>query len=198
MMSLDTYREFWDDGSISAVALRLSPDADPDRMVALLQGRLAPIQQLSIQSNQGLRSDALEVFDRTFAITSALQLLATIVAFIGVLSSLLSLQLEKRRKLGILRAIGLSVRQLWGLIMIETGLMGMVAGLLAMPTGFILSLILIYIINKRAFGWTLQLQVTPEPFLTALFVAVIAALLAGLYPARKIGDLEVADAIRSE
>ena len=99
------------------------------------------------------------VFDRTFAITGALQILATVVAFIGVLSALLSLLLEKQRELGLLRAMGLTVRELWGLVLLESGLMGAVAGVLAMPTGLALSLILIYIINRRSFGWTLQMRV---------------------------------------
>ena len=76
--------------------------------------------------------------------------------------------------------------------------MGAVAGLLSMPTGFVLSLILIFIINKRAFGWTLQMQVTPAPFVEALFVAVFAALVAGIYPARKLGRMLAAEALRSE
>jgi putative ABC transport system permease protein len=145
-----------------------------------------------------LRQEVLVIFDRTFAITGALQLLATIVAFIGVLSALLSLQLEKQRELGILRAVGLTVRQLWGLVMLETGLMGAAAGLLAMPTGLALSLILIYIINRRSFGWTLQVHVGVAPFIQALVVAVIAALLAGVYPARRLGKMMAAEALRFE
>jgi putative ABC transport system permease protein len=82
--------------------------------------------------------------------------------------------------------------------MLETGLMGAVAGLLSMPTGFVLSLILIYIINRRSFGWTLQMQVDPAPFLTALAVAVVAALLAGIYPARKMGKMLTTEALRYE
>jgi putative ABC transport system permease protein len=75
-------------------------------------------------------------------------------------------------------------------------LMGMVAGLLAMPTGYVLSLILVYIINRRAFGWTLQMQVEPQPFLMALAVAVGAALLAAIYPARIMSQIQAADAMR--
>ncbi len=138
------------------------------------------------------------VFDRTFAITGALQLLATVVAFIGVLSALLSLQLDKQRELGILRAVGLTARQLWSLVMLETGLMGAVAGLLSMPTGFVVALILIYIINRRAFGWTLLLQVEPAPFIQAFVVALIAALLAGIYPARRMSKAITADLLRFE
>ncbi len=145
-----------------------------------------------------LREEVLVVFDRTFAITAALQLLATLVAFIGILSALLSLQLERQRELGILRSIGLTPSQLRRLILTETGLMGTVAGLLAMPTGFVLALILVYIINQRSFGWTLQMQVQPAPFLQALLLALIAALLAGIYPAWRMSRVVTAEALRSE
>ena len=197
-MSLDTYRRLWNDEALTALALRLAPGADADAVARELGDALAPVQRLFVRPNQALRDEALVIFDRTFAITGALQLLATVVAFIGVLSALLSLLLEKQREVGILRAVGLTARQLWGLVMLETGLMGAVAGLLAMPTGFVLSLILIYIINRRSFGWTLQMQVEPAPFLTALAVAMAAALLAGLYPARRMGKMLTAEALRYE
>ena len=197
-MSLDTYRRLWDDEALTALAVRLAPGIAAGGVARELGDALSPLQRLFVRPNQALRQEALVIFDRTFAITGALQLLATLVAFIGVLSALLSLQLEKRRELGILRAVGLTARQLWGLVMLETGLMGAVAGLLAMPTGFALSLILIYIINRRSFGWTLQMQVGPEPFLQALAVAVVAALLAGIYPAYKMGKMLTAEALRYE
>ncbi|MGD8398331.1 MAG: ABC transporter permease [Anaerolineae bacterium] len=197
-MSLDTYRRLWDDETLTALALRLAPGADADAVARELGDALAPVQRLFVRPNQALRDEALVIFDRTFAITGSLQLLATVVAFIGVLSALLSLLLEKQREVGILRAVGLTARQLWGLVLLETGLMGTVAGLLAMPTGFVLSLILIYIINRRSFGWTLQMQVELAPFLTALAVAVVAALLAGIYPARKMGKMLTAEALRYE
>jgi putative ABC transport system permease protein len=198
MMSLDVYRQYWADDAITSVALMLAPAVDPDALAAAVRSRLADIQLLEARPNQVLRAEVLEVFDRTFAITSALQLLATVVAFIGVLSALLSLELERQRELGILRAIGLTARQLWGLVMLETGLLGSVAGLLALPTGYVLSYILIFIINKRSFGWTLQMEVLPEPFLQALALAVAAALLAGIYPAYRMGRMVAAEAMRYE
>jgi putative ABC transport system permease protein len=198
LMALPVYRENWADQALTAIAIRLEPGQDPDQVAQALQTGLSPVQKLLIRPNQALREEVLVVFDRTFAITGALQLLATIVAFIGVLSALLSLELERQRELGILRAVGLTVRQLWGLIMLETGLMGSVAGLLSMPTGYALALILVYIINRRSFGWTLQMQVNWEPFVQALAVAVIAALLAGIYPARRMGVMVTSEAIRSE
>ena len=197
-MAMPIYRHLWDDTAVTAAALRLAPGVEAEAVVRDLQDHLGGEQRLSVRSNRTLRDEALRVFDRTFAITTAMQLLATGVAFIGVLSTLLSLELEKQRELGILRAVGLTARELWGLVMLETGLMGASAGLLAMPAGFSLALILIYIINRRSFGWTLQLQLTPGPFVLALAVAVLAALLAGLYPARRMGRMAAAEALRYE
>jgi putative ABC transport system permease protein len=198
LMALPLYQRLWGDSEITAIALRLQPQASADQVVSELQSAFAAVQRLQIRPNQALRQEVLQVFDRTFAITGALQLLATVVAFIGVLSALLSLELERQRELGILRSVGLTARQLWALIMLETGLMGSVAGLLALPTGYALSLILVYIINRRSFGWTLQMNVEPGPFLQALAVALIAALLAGIYPAWRMGRMLTSEALRSE
>lgn len=198
LLSYEVYTALWDDPAITAVTLKLSENADPDAIADQLQSALAPVQDLTVRSNQGLREDVLVVFDQTFAITGALNVLATLVAFVGVLSALLSLQLEKQREIGILRAVGLTVRQVWGLTMLETGLMGAVAGLLSIPTGYVLALILVYIINRRSFGWTLQMQVLPGPFIIAMVVAVSAALLAGIYPARRMSQTVTAEALRFE
>lgn len=198
LMLLDVYRKYWDDPVITAAAVKLASGIELDKTINQLRLSLSPIQRLEIRANQALREEVLRVFDRTFTITSALQILATIVAFIGILSSLLSVELERQRELGILRAVGLTTRQLWGLILLETGLMGSIAGILALPTGYALALILVYIINRQSFGWTLQMQVSPVPFFLALFVAVGAALLAGVYPAARMNRMLTAEAIRYE
>jgi putative ABC transport system permease protein len=198
MMSRQIYQQWWDDTDVTAIAIHLKPGVNIDQEAEDLQEVLNSIQHVRISPNRALREQVLVIFDRTFAITGALQMLATIVAFIGVLSALLSLQLEKQREFGVLRAVGLTTGQLWQLVMLETGLMGTVAGLLALPTGYALSLILVYVINRRAFGWTLQLQVPLDPFIVAIGVAILAALLAGIYPARRMSRMQAADAIRFE
>jgi putative ABC transport system permease protein len=201
MMSLDLYRRSWDDPAITAIALKLAPGVDVDATVRALSDQLAGMPGGTgalVRPNAALRGEALAVFDRAFAITGALQLLAATVAFIGVLSALLSLQLERVRELGVLRAVGLTVRQLRGAVLLETGLMGATAGLWAMPTGLTLALILIYVINRRSFGWTLELHAEVGQFIQALALAVIAALLAGIYPAVRMGRMLAAEALRGE
>ena len=193
-----TYRTLWDDARVSAVGLFVEPGQPVDEVTAALAARFAGRSDVLVQSNEALRRGSLEIFDRTFAITSALRLLAIIVAFIGVLSALLSLQLERARELGTLRATGMTRRQLWGLTLLETGLMGATAGLMALPVGYALAWILVYVINVRSFGWTLTMDLRPEYFIQALLVAVGAALLAGVYPSIRVGNMEIASAIREE
>ncbi len=198
IFDLDVYRKYWQNEEIAAAALLLEEGVDVEEITNEMKTALSGLQKLQIRPNQALRAETLEVFDRTFAITGALQFMTIIVAFIGILSAMMSLQLDKGRQHGILKAIGTTSRQLWGLITLETGLMGGVAGLFAMPTGLILAMILIYVINRRSFGWTLQLQLEPEPFIQALVISVLAALLAGIYPAWRIARRNTAEAVRFE
>jgi putative ABC transport system permease protein len=197
-MSLDVYRRLWNDDRLNGVALILPPGADADAVTANLRSELTDFPNVQVNPSRALRQEGLAVFDRTFAITAAMQLITTLVAFIGVLSSLLALQLEKAREMGILRALGLTVAEMRRLTFWETGLLGASAGLSALPTGYILAWILIFIINQRSFGWTLQMNVAPAPFVQAFSLAVSAALLAALYPAWRLGRMQAAEALRGE
>src|SRR5215207_5497358 len=197
-MNLDVYRHLWDDDLLNGVVLFLEPGADVDFVTADLRSQFTEFPTVQVNPSGALRQDALVVFDRTFAITTAMQLVTTLVAFIGVLSSLLALQLEKAREMGILRALGLTVVEMRRLTLWETGLLGASAGLLSLPTGYILAWVLIFVINQRSFGWTLQMHADPAPFLQAFLLAVSAALFAALYPAWRIGRMKPAAALRGE
>jgi putative ABC transport system permease protein len=155
-------------------------------------------QAVLIRSNRDLKAASLEVFDRTFAITGVLRFLAFVVAFMGVLSALMALQLERGRELGVLRANGLLPGQIWQLVTAQTGLMGLVAGILAVPAGLVLALVMIFVVNKRSFGWTLQLEVGPEILVQAVLLALLGALLAGIYPAWRMSRTSPAVALREE
>ena len=196
-MARSVYDQFFDDAFVTSLGIFLEAGADADAVIAALRAQLADFDLLA-QDNASLRRGALEVFDRTFAITIALRLLTTLVAFIGILSALMALQLEQTREYGAMRATGMTPRQLTRFTLIQTGLMGLAAGVLALPIGTLLSLVLIYVINLRSFGWSMQFILLPGEFLEAFLVAVVAALLAGVYPAWRLGRLKPAEALRSE
>ena len=120
------------------------------------------------------------------------------VAFIGVLSALMALQLERGRDHAVLRALGLTPGQLVRLGLVETGVMGLFAGLLALPLGWGLAQLLIHVVNQRSFGWSMDSLVPPGLLLDALALAITAALLAGLYPALRMARTRPAAALRDE
>ncbi len=197
-MSLAVYRRLWADERLNGLALFLAPAADREAVTAELRRRLKAFPYVQVNPNQALRQEALAIFDRTFAITVAMRLITILVAFTGVWNALLAFQLEKAREMGILRALGLTLTDMHRLALLETGLAGATAGLFAMPTGYALAWILIFIINKRSFGWTLQMHLEAAPFVQAFLLAVGAALLAALYPAWRLHRLPVATALRND
>ncbi len=198
LMPRATYERWFDDRGVSGVALYAAPGQDVDALVASVRERAGDSQALLVRANRSLRQASLEVFDRTFTITQVLRLLAIGVAFVGVLSALMSLQLERARELAVLRATGLTPGQLWGLVSLQTGLLGLLAGLFSVPLGVALAYVLVHVINQRSFGWTLQLEVTPEVLVQAVLLALVASALAGLYPAWKMARANPALALREE
>lgn len=198
IMSRPVYNQYWDDPYVSAVAAFIEPDANLQAVIENLEDSVLADYDVEIQSNRDLRNNVFNVFERTFTITIALRLLATLVAFIGILSALMSLQLEHTREYGTMRATGMTPNQLRRFTFIQTGLMGTVAGLLAIPIGIILAMVLIYVINVRSFGWTMQFEIIYGEILQAFAVAIGAALLAGVYPAYQLAKMNVSRALRSE
>ncbi|SEU34700.1 FtsX-like permease family protein [Stigmatella erecta] len=198
LMTRATYEAAFEDRGVTGLALYAAPGQDVDALVERVRARVGDRQLVHVRSNRVLREGSLEVFDRTFTITQVLRLLAVGVAFVGVLSALMALQLERAREFAVLRATGLTPGQLWGLVSLQTGLLGLLAGLFAVPLGLALAYILVHVINQRSFGWTLQLAVTPGVLLQAVGLALAAAGLAGLYPAWRMSRANPALALREE
>jgi putative ABC transport system permease protein len=198
MMSRRTYEAYWDDRGVSSLGVVVAADTDVGAMIETLRARAGAEQDLLIRSNRALRAASLEIFDRTFAITAVLRVLATAIAVIGILSALMALQLERARELGVLRAQGLTPGEVWRLTLTETGLLGAIAGVLAVPVGIGLALVLIHVINRRAFGWSIETVISADVLVQAVGLAVLAALAAGAYPAWRMARTPPAPALREE
>ncbi len=185
------------DPGYTGIALTAASGVDPPALVQRAR-RLAEAsgQDVTVRSNRDLREASLEIFDQTFVVTSVLRLLAVAVAFVGVLSALMALQLERRRELAMLRAQGMTPGEVRTMVFAETGLMGLWAGLLAVPLGLALAAVLVFVVNVRSFGWTLAFAVSPGVLLQAVALAVGAALLAGVYPAWRMARTNPALALR--
>lgn len=198
MMARTLYDRLFDDPGVTSLGLFLDEGADSESVVDELLALVPEDRSVVARTNDTLRSASLEVFDRTFQVTAVLRLLAFVVAFVGVLSALAALQLERARELGLLRASGMTPGQLGRLVVTQTGLIGLAAGVLAVPMGIALSAVMIFVVNKRSFGWTLNMQIGPDVLLQAVGLALAGALLAGIYPAWRMARTRPALALRGE
>ena len=188
----------WSDSQVGSMAVFLEPQANEEEVESLLRAAAGPGALITIRSNRALRELSLEVFDRTFAITHALRVLAFLVAFVAVLSALMALQLERARELGVLRTVGLTPRQGWVLMTGQCGLLGGVAGMLAIPVGLVLAAIMIFVVNRRSFGWSVEMVVGLEHPAYGVLLALAGALVAGILPAWRSFRISPARNLRSE
>jgi len=192
------FQKHWKSKGLSGIAVYLKNDKDAGVVKDKISSFAGNDTELIIRSNKFLRETSIQIFDRTFIVAKVLQLLSIVVAFIGILSALMSLQLERNKEMGVLRAIGLLPSQLFKISTLQSVLMGIISGLLALPLGALLAYILVFIINKRSFGWTMQLSLETNILFEALALAIIASVLAGIYPGIKISKISPSAALREE
>lgn len=198
LMSHTVYQRLWKDDAITALGLYVSPDTKAATMIPKLREAVAGKQALSIRSNAELRELSMSIFERTFVITRVLYWLTAGVAAIALVSALLAWELERSRELAIVRSLGLTPRGAAALILSQTVFMGFAALMAAIPAGVLTGLLLIEVINRRAFGWQIDLHLHLAQFGNAAMLAITAALVAGLYPAWRTGRAPIATEVREE
>lgn len=197
LMDRQTTLRYLPDPASSNLAIYVAPGDSVEGVRTEIE-QAAADYRISISSNRELRAEAVRIFDRTFAITYALEAVAVIVAVIGVASALLALVIDRRRELGLLRFLGGAARQVRKQILVEAGLLGLLANVIGIALGFALSLILIYVINKQSFGWTIRFHWPVAILLGALSAVYASTVLAGLYPARVAVHLNPLEAVHEE
>ncbi|MEJ2479621.1 MAG: FtsX-like permease family protein [Acidihalobacter sp.] len=199
MLARGLYEKFWNDSAVGSLAVYLRPGTSLDAALATIRAHAgAAGVDVSVRANGAIVAKSLQVFDRTFAITRVLRVLLLAVAMVGVLASLMALHLERSREHATLRAQGVTPFGLFALIGGQSALLGLLAGLAALPLGLGMAWVLTEVVNPRAFGWTLQWHSQPALLLEALAAAVVAALLAALWPAWRMTRTPPARALREE
>src|SRR5579864_734182 len=190
--------------------LRYLPDPAPSNLAVYVQqgANVDAVRQeiefaaagrnVLVFTDRDLRREAIRIFDRTFAITYALEAVAIFVAVMGIGGALLALVIDRRREFGLLRFMGAATGQLRKIILVEAGLLGVLANLVGLGLGFLLSLVLIFVINKQSFGWTIQFHWTVAVLVGALSAVYAATVVAGLYPARLATRLNPIEVIHEE
>ncbi len=193
VLDRSTLLRYLPDTAPSNLAVYITPGADLETVRHEIDGAAAHNNVL-IFSNRDLRREAVRIFDQTFAITYALEAVAVIVAVMGVAGALMSIVIDRRREFGLLRILGATNAQVRKLILVEAGLIGLFANIAGLILGCALSLVLIFVINKQSFGWTIQFHWPVSVLLGALSFVYVSTVLAGIYPARvaqRLNPIEV-------
>lgn len=198
LMDRALWQRHWRDRSVTALAVYVDPRANANAVAAAIETALAPGHRLSIVSNHDLKTEVLEVFDRTFAITRALDAVAMAVAALGVASTVLAILLERRREIGVIRALGASRTQIGNMVLWEAGLIGALGAGLGIAVGFAVSLVLIRVVNLQSFGWTILFSWQSQDVIGAALLALGAAVLAGWMPARHAAHMAYLEALADE
>ncbi len=198
LMHRNDYLRIWHDEAVTSLGLYLRAGYQDQEVIDALHEATRNSQALLIRSSRELRELSMDIFERTFAITSVLYWLASIVAMLGLFAALLAHGLERSRQTALLRALGLTPRGASALIGVQAMLLGVVAGLAAIPAGLLTAAVLVLVINRRAFGWHIDLHVSGGPIVNALLIAIAAAFLASLYPALRAAKPRLAAGLREE
>ncbi|MDQ2712535.1 MAG: ABC transporter permease, partial [Acidobacteriota bacterium] len=192
-----TLLKYFPDPAESNIAVYLKPGGSPEivrrEIDAIIAGR-----GVSVFSNRNLRKAAIATFDRTFRITYALEAVAVAVAVMGIAGALLAMVIDRRREFALLRFLGGAKPQIRKIILFEAGLIGLLANGIGIALGTVLSLILIFVINKQSFGWTIQFHWPVAVLLTVLTGVYVATVLAGLYPANTALRMNPIEVIHEE
>ena len=192
----DFYQELWNDNSLNSIAIYLKNGTNEEKLFGKIKKTLP--SNFILLDNSGLKKRVFDVFDQTFSITYVLEAIAILVAILGVATNLSSNILDRRREIGTLRAIGMNKVETIISVIFESGFLGLFACFLGMISGYFLAGILIFVINKQSFGWTIYFDFSFYSVFIYLFFVYLSSLLAGSIPSRIAAKTEIKNALRAE
>jgi putative ABC transport system permease protein len=178
MFPLDAYRRITGDLRANDFAIHLEPGADATRVRGEVRAALGDPADIRVEDATNLRRRSLEIFDRSFAVTYALEAVAIAIGLAGVTSSFAALAWSRRREFGVLRFLGVTRRQVLTMIAVEGAAAGALGAILGLGCGIAVSAVLVHVVNRQSFHWSLVLHWPVgvlATFITALVLLCAAA-----------------------
>ena len=197
-MDRKIYSRLFGDDAINTVVIYLRPGIDVQWARRELERRFGPKYHAFTVSNGEVRAEVMNIFDQTFLITYALLAVAIVVAVLGIVNTLAALIIERTGELALLRVLGMTVAEVRRMLVLESAVLGITSTLAGLAMGYVLSWILIYVVNKQSFGWTIEFHTPVRLIATSLAVTFAAALAAGMVPSRLARRIQLAAALKTE
>jgi len=184
-MHREIYKRLWKDDRVQSVAIFLKPGESPETVRLSIMGMFQGLDR-TIASNTRMRENILVIFDKTFAPTAALKGVSLLVALLGVATALMAILMERSRDMTVLGYLGLTPRQLAAMNIWQSLLMGLAAFLVSVVCGLLLTYIIVYSINYRSFGWSIDIAVDLGVFAKTFFLTIVACFVSSLYPTYRL------------
>ncbi|MGH8744420.1 MAG: ABC transporter permease [Burkholderiales bacterium] len=198
IMDRDLYIQLTGDRLANDAALWLASNVPLQQAAMVLRENLADAPGIEIASTREVRASSLSVFDRSFAVTYALELAAILIGLFGVSVSFSAQALARRREFGVLRHVGMSRRDI-GIMLGYEGLIVSVLGVVfGLACGWVVSLILIHVINRQSFHWSMDLHVPWLPLAVLGIILIAAAALTAVWSGRSAMKEDVIRAVRED
>ncbi|GMV39875.1 MAG: adhesion component ABC transporter permease [Myxococcales bacterium] len=198
LMDRPVYVERWGDARVDTYKLYLPDGTDLEPLRRTINERWGEKYNLFVLTDREFREEISRILDQTFQLMTALELVALIIALLGVVNTLLASVLDRTREIGVLRAIGMLRRQVRKLVMAEAGLLGTVSVVLGMALGFGSGLILLQSISLVSTGWYFPLRPPAWNLVQTAILVIGVSVVAGWYPAREAARMPVTDALEYE
>ncbi len=196
-MRLTDYQALSDDQKVNDAAIWLQTDVAPAQVIASLK-RLPFGSALEFSEPGQIRALSLNIFDRSFAVTYLLEAVAIVIGLLGVAASFSAQTLARTKEFGILRHIGVTRRQILGMLAAEGGLLTGLGIALGFVLGWCISLILVFIVNPQSFHWTMQLSLPWKGLIAVALVLLVLAALTALVSGRHAVSGNAIRAIRED
>jgi putative ABC transport system permease protein len=194
----DLYRKLTGDDLVNDAALWLAPGAPIADVQRGLRERMPWAQGLEIATTREMRENSLRLFDRTFAITYALEVAAILIGLFGVSVSFSAQALARRREFGVLRHLGMTRREIGAMLGAEGALVAGLGTAFGLATGWVVGLILIHVVNRQSFHWSMELHMPWLPLASLAAVVIAAAVVTAIASGRAAMGEDVVRAVRED
>ncbi|MBN2372919.1 ABC transporter permease [bacterium] len=198
LMDTGLYKRVWKEDYISTLGVFLEKGAGIEDVASNIKKALGASDYLLVMRGQELRDRAMSTFRQTFLIFFALEIIAMLVALLGITNSLMISVMHRQREIAVLRSIGATKGQIQRMIVIEAATMGLTGNILGIFAGVSVSLIMIFVITRQSFGWSIKYNLHLPNLVMSIGPVLLVSVLAGYIPARKAAGIPLAEGLRYE
>jgi putative ABC transport system permease protein len=192
------YLPLWEDPLADSFNLYLKPNTNPNELREKVLERWGNEYPIIVTTKKEFHQEATTILDQSFGAARALQMVALIIALVGIVNTLLAAVLERTREIGVLRALGATRSQCRRMILMEAMMMGILGSAIGIASGSTTAAIDLFVTTRQMLGMTIHYYFPIGLPVTAISTSILTAVVAGLYPAYRATRIDPIEAMRYE